>query len=197
MSTYKKLISDIGKGFGDIAKEIAGSDYARTIYPGKQALVTELNQTIAGNAKLAGGLMDDKVQATVRGTLEAMEMPGIDDMVGKVHAKSYEKDIEGLADEIAKHSDKADVAIGMMKEEAKEVVDAGLNPNALNLDIIDKATKYPRAYFSHPDKKVRENRIATAAAAYAGVAIGGRYLSGGTLTTDNYGRKDIAGIPFI
>jgi hypothetical protein len=197
MASYKKLMSDIGKGISDVAKEIASSDYGRTIYPGKQALINELNQTIASSQKISGGLLDEKVQQTVRGTLEAMDMSDIDSMVSGVHAKTYEKDIEGLADAISKQSGNAEAAIGIMKEEAKEIIDGGLNPNNLNLGLLDKVTKYPRAYFSHPDKQIRNNRIATAAAAYAGVAVGGRYLSGGTLTTDNYGRKDIAGIPFL
>ena len=59
------------------------------------------------------------------------------------------------------------------------------------------SSKYPQAYFKNPDKKVRNTRIGTAVGAYAALSVGGRYLQGGTLTTDQYGRKDIAGIPFL
>lgn len=197
MATFKKIISDMGKGFQDVAKEIAGSEYRRTIYPGGQQLINELHQTIAGNPKLSGGLLDEKIQNKTKETLQALDMSNANELVGKIHASSYEKDIEGLADAVSKHSNNADAVIGLMKDEAKEIMDAGLNPNNLNLGILDKATKYPRAYFSNPGKKVRETRIATVAAAYAGATVGGRYLSGGTLTTDSYGRKDITGIPFL
>lgn len=40
-------------------------------------------------------------------------------------------------------------------------------------------------------------RAGVTAGAYAGGAIGLRYLSGGTLTTNNQGESDIAGIPFV
>lgn len=40
-------------------------------------------------------------------------------------------------------------------------------------------------------------RIGGAGAAYMGAATGARYLSGGGLTYNNQGERDIAGIPFI
>lgn len=200
MASYNEMISSFGKSINEIASEFAGVDnYAKTIFPGLKKLEEEFAQTIAGDTKLSSSLMDDKVQRTVRETLEGIEgIPNIDEIVNKVHAQTYEKDIDGLADIIAKHSDKADIAVNIMKDDAKEVIDAGLNPNNLSLGLIDKAKKYPKAYFfSHPDKKIRNTRIGTAVGVYAGVSVGGRYLSGGTLTTDSYGRKDIAGIPLL
>ena len=61
----------------------------------------------------------------------------------------------------------------------------------------------PKAYFNPVDasgninKSARKARIATAAGAYVGINVGGRYLQGGTLTRDDYGQRDIAGIPFV
>lgn len=197
MATYGDMLDNLKKNFTDIAKEVSSGEFGKKIYPGQQELAQELNNTIAGNLKLSKSLLDDKVQTSVRGTLEAMGLSDIDSMVHKIHASTYEKDIDGLADTLAKYSDKSGIAINMMKSEAKDIVNNGMQTGNLNLNFFDKAKKYPLAYFSNPDKNIRNTRIATAAGLYAGLAVGGRYLSGGTLTNDSYGRKDIAGIPFI
>ena len=60
-----------------------------------------------------------------------------------------------------------------------------------------KAKEYTKSYYSAPDTKTRNTRIAATVGTASALAVGGRYLSGGTLTTDRYGQKDIAGIPFI
>ena len=49
----------------------------------------------------------------------------------------------------------------------------------------------------HTSLGQRVARIGAAAGLYAGGAIGTRYLTGGTLTYNNEGESDIAGIPFI
>lgn len=61
----------------------------------------------------------------------------------------------------------------------------------------NKWINMPRAYFDVEDQAARKVRIGTAVGGYAALNVGGRYLSGGTLTRDNYGQKDIAGVPFI
>ena len=66
-----------------------------------------------------------------------------------------------------------------------------------NLKWYQKAKEYTSAYYLSPDKKTRNTRIAATVGTASALAVGGRYLSGGTLTTDRYGQKDIAGIPFI
>lgn len=62
---------------------------------------------------------------------------------------------------------------------------------------INYYANIPKAYFNPADPKVRSDRIKAAVGGYAGVAIGGRVLQGGTLTTNEYGERDIAGIPFV
>ena len=66
-----------------------------------------------------------------------------------------------------------------------------------NLKWYQKAKEYTSAYYLNPDKKTRNTRIAATAGTVSAVAVGGRFLSGGTLTRDQYGQKNIAGIPFI
>lgn len=55
--------------------------------------------------------------------------------------------------------------------------------------------RFAKGYFG--DKTYGGTRIKTAVGAYAGVNLGGRFLSGGGITTNNQGERDIAGIPFV
>jgi hypothetical protein len=75
------------------------------------------------------------------------------------------------------------------------------------VDSVNKALKdvtgkdkmgylnFAQGYFG--DKKYGATRIKTAIGVYAGANIGGRMLSGGSITTNSQGERDIAGIPFI
>ena len=89
----------------------------------------------------------------------------------------------------------ADIIVDAAKATASDIMKK--NVTIKDASILQKPTTYAQAYFSNPDKTVKTQRIATAIGAYAGLTVGGRYLSGGTLTTDSYGRKDIAGVPFL
>lgn len=203
MASYEKMISDLGKSAMDFAKEFAKGNYARSIFPGKNELKQELDQTIANNAKIYNSLLNDKVQNAAKSVLQSDRTANISEddikhIASRIHAGTYEKDLEKLKGDIAKHSKNADMIIDDIKNEAKSIMGEGVSPDAIKtMNPGVKAMKYTQAYFSNPDKKITQNRIATAAAAYVGVSVGGRYLSGGNLTSDSYGKKDIAGIPFI
>lgn len=54
---------------------------------------------------------------------------------------------------------------------------------------------FAKGYFG--DKQYGGTRIKTVLGAGAATAVGVRYLSGGNLTTNAQGERDIAGIPFI
>lgn len=187
---------DMKKAARNIAKKPAVKQYFDSIYPGKTNLINELNQTIANDPKMSAKWMDERVQKRVSDTLEDLvPKDKIEELSQTVHSATYSDDIDELAKSIGQYTDKADIASKIMKDEAKEVIDNGLDN--IKPGLYDKITKYPQAYFKNPDKKVRNARIGTAIGAYAGLTVGGRYLQGGTLTTDQYGRKDIAGIPFL
>lgn len=187
---------DMKKAAKNIAKKPAVKQYFDSIYPGKTNLINELNQTIANDPKMSAKWMDERVQKRVSDTLEDLvPKDKIEELSQTVHSATYSDDIDELAKSIGQYTDKADIASKIMKDEAKEVIDNGLDN--IKPGLYDKITKYPQAYFKNPDKKVRNARIGTAIGAYAGLTVGGRYLQGGTLTTDQYGRKDIAGIPFL
>ena len=183
----------IGETIEDVASSISNSKWAKSIIPNVQ----ELNQTIAHDSKMSAKWMDEKVRGEVKSTMEKLHIPTdtIDELSQSIHANTYEKDIDSLAESLSQYTDKVDTASNLMKRKAKNVINDGLDN--VNLGLYDKITKYPQAYFKNPDKKVRNARIGTAVGAYAALSIGGRYLQGGTLTTDQYGRKDIAGIPFL
>lgn len=55
--------------------------------------------------------------------------------------------------------------------------------------------RFAQGYFG--DSKYGGTRIKTALGATAAAAVSTRYLSGGNLTTNAQGERDIAGIPFI
>lgn len=187
---------DMKKAARNIAKKPAVKQYFDSIYPGKTNLINELNQTIANDPKMSAKWMDERVQKRVSDTLEDLvPKDKIEELSQTVHSATYSDDIDELAKSIGQYTDKADIASKIMKDEAKEVIDNGLDN--IKPGLYDKITKYPQAYFKNTDKKVRNARIGTAIGAYAGLTVGGRYLQGGTLTTDQYGRKDIAGIPFL
>lgn len=52
-------------------------------------------------------------------------------------------------------------------------------------------------YFGDPVGGMGRTRAITTAGAYAGVSVGGRVVSGGSITRNSDGERDIAGIPFI
>lgn len=82
------------------------------------------------------------------------------------------------------------------------MVQSGLNMKRMGLqtDDIQRGMRTAdtlngmQTMFSGTEGK---KRLAAVGAAYAGVNVAGRYISGGTLTRNNDGERDIAGIPFI
>lgn len=185
----------IGDTIQDLASSVANSKWGKAVIP----TTDELNRTISGNTRLAGSLYDEKIQKSL-GRMFAFEanIPDLEavKMAKNVTAKNYDKAIESLSDDIVKYADKpVDKVIQRAKDVVKKEISKGIDADSLS--IPDKVMKYSAAYFMNPDKQIRNTRKATVAAAYAGTAIGGRYLTGGTLTTDKYGRKDIAGVPFL
>ena len=204
MATFSDFMSGLGKGAEELASEIAGSNYIKTIFPGMAELEKEFAETIAGSKKLMGKKLDIYAQNTVQDNLNKMSsklnIPEnvVNELKNGIHADTLDSDIDNLAKELSKYTDKSDKVAEILKKNAHSAVESHIGDSStLALSAGEKITKYPQAYFSHPDKKIRNTRIATAVGAYAGVAVGGRYLSGGTLTTDQYGRKDIAGVPFL
>lgn len=77
--------------------------------------------------------------------------------------------------------------------EAEKIVEARRR-RVDNLDRMANSALYRTA--STVGSYIREDPL-RAVGLYAGVTVGGRLLSGGTLTTNSRGERDIVGIPFI
>ena len=203
----------LGKTIDELAAEIASSKYFKTIFPGKKEIIQEFNETLNKNQKLKISLKDneihDIIQNEIKSTASFLKSNGLSDV------DLDEKSIDKLANSM-RNTDYSDESFNKLNEALKE---KGFEDNAINvtMDEIKKRTSeilsqdittkdipdvhkpmyYTKAYFSNPDKSIKNTRINTAIGAYAAINVGGRYLSGGTLTRDEYGRKDIAGIPFL
>ena len=191
----------IGNTIQDIASSVANSKWAKSLVP----TIEELNETIANNSKLSSSLHTENIQQSLANMFQGINISEEEaiKMAQTVNAKNYQKAIDDLSKSIAANTDKP---VDRVIERAKTVVERELSKKVdIDLEGIggpakvleNKIKKYPKAYFMNPDKDVRKARIGTAVGGYAAVSIGGRYLQGGTLTTDEYGRKDIAGIPFL
>ena len=180
----------IGETIEDVASSISNSKWAKSIIP----TVDELNKTIANNSKLSNSLHTENIQKSLSSMFQGINIPEEEaiKMAKTVNGKNYEKAIDNLSESIAEHTDKP---VDKVIQRAKTITEKELN-KAIDTDMMsipDKIMKYPQAYFKNPDKKIRNTRIGTAVGTYAALSVGGRYLQGGTLTTDQYGRKDIAG----
>lgn len=191
----------VGETLNDMVSSITESKWAKSIIP----TVDELNQTMVNNVSSSKRYLDS--QAAIGGAHALQNFGGLSEDKAKAIAKNISsKDIDAsidamrdkIAEAIPEDKDINKVMAAMKKKAASSV---NAKPDVDNvieeMKGIEKYAHYPKAYFTNPDKTIQKYRIGTAIGAYAGVAIGGRYLSGGTLTTDSYGRKDIAGIPFL
>lgn len=207
------------KAIGTTIQEVASS-IAHDVFPGKQALAGEIGERIASYAN-AGTHW--KVFRDSLGDASSGINKDIQDILFTRFDKDFLSDIGLKSDAIqnitelsgsATQSNLANTFDAIKKaandENFSRYVDDVVGPQIAktakglsaenvmpSIGKTNYALNVPRAYFDSPDKKVKTSRIAAAAAAYAGVSVGGRVLSGGTLTRDQYGRKDIAGIPFI
>jgi hypothetical protein len=90
-----------------------------------------------------------------------------------------------------------------VKEDITKALSSQAAQNSGSVDLkqmMGKVNYYaniPKAYFNPADPKVKADRIKAAVGGYAGVAVGARVLQGGSITRDEYGQRDSAGIPFV
>ena len=189
-----KVLNTVGAKIQDVASSVINGKFVQNVIP----TADELNKTIASNSKLSNSLHNTNIQKGLATMLQGIDVPEEEaiKIAKSVKVNNYNDAIDSFGDNISQYTDKP---VEKIRERAKNItkeeISKGIDPDTISKK--DKILKYPGAYFMNSDKQVRNARIAAAAGIYAGAAVSGRYLSGGTLTTDNYGRKDIAGIPFI
>lgn len=202
MASFNQMMNIVSKGASEIANEIASSSTFKAIIPGKAGFAEEVTTFINSNNKVKVKLQADKIEKKIATTLQKSKFNIDEDIAQKAAQSARGSSIDDIFANVSQslqengiEKEQAEKAAQFAKKNAQKVLDDTIDEETLK--IIDRIGIYPQAYFSNPNKKIRNTRIATAAGTYAGIAIGGRYLSGGTLTTDSYGQKDIAGVPFI
>ena len=199
-----------------VAEAISGSkikesNIYKTIIPGKKQLTEEVATRMSGKTIInSAGIKDDinillkdyidagiNISDNVSNAFKTFEKSKLDDNAIQELEKALRKDktfsdldiVDETVDEIV---DDIKSYVRKYKSSKKITTD-----DVQNLKWYQKAKEYTSAYYLNPDKKTRNTRIAATVGTASALAVGGRYLSGGTLTTDRYGQKDIAGIPFI
>ena len=178
--------------------------------------VEDIAASIAGVLKPKAGEMDNSVANLLRDSKKYQNMVAeenltkslesshlganaIQDIVNNMNGKTVDSAIDSVAEQAEKAlGQSAEPFLARAKQQAgNHLADASTNDILAETTKFEKYKKYPQAYFNSPDKKVNHGRIGAVAGVYTGAAVGARYLSGGTLTTDSYGRKDIVGVPFL
>jgi len=87
---------------------------------------------------------------------------------------------------------------GTVMGQGKQIFASNPEFDLNNLTGPRKGEALVRSYFSaDAGKEVQRDRIGAAIGAYAIANTGGRLLTGGSLTRNSSGQRDIAGIPFI
>lgn len=209
---YGAMMAGAKKTIGQVAHDIAGSQFRKDVLPGKENLMKEVSERVAKNQDVISGLQNAKnfiintmsaatgdpdysggigamlrskenIDSVVSAQLQILKKRGInstllnDDTLKTVQQKAHEAYQQG-------------VSLAQSSPQPGRVIFDSLN-------TVDKAGQIVQTYFSHPNEQVRTNRILGAVGAYGVASVGGRVMSGGNLTTDRYGRQNIAGIPFI
>lgn len=191
-------------GINQLAETIAGSEYWKKVVPGMKQLQQEAGARILSrdSSVFDAGKISEASNMIATALHNAQGKPINGDEFEK-YAKEIASKIKSV-DDVDKIFKENESILGGRdwKPLAKKIKDSFANKRTSEqafkeAKILEKITTIPQAYFTNPDDDIRKARIGTAVAGYATASVGGRYLSGGTLTRDSYGRDDIAGIPFV
>ena len=195
-----------------VAEAISGSkikesNIYKTIIPGKKQLTEEVATRMSSKTIInSAGIKDDinillkdyidagiNISDDVSNAFKTFEKSKLDDNAIQELEKALRKD-KTFSDLDIVDETMGDIKsyVGKYKSSKNVTTD-----DVQNLKWYQKAKEYTSAYYLSPDKKTRNTRIAATVGTASALAVGGRYLSGGTLTRDQYGQKNIAGIPFI
>lgn len=150
---------------------------------GNEAMMSKINDA------LQGGLDD--------GAYSAEAMNKAKDIIKNINSSNQDQIFGQLEGALSKNG------FEYVKEDITKALSSQTAQNSGSVDLkqmMGKVNYYaniPKAYFNPADPKVRSDRIKAAVGGYAGVAVGARVLQGGSITRDEYGQRDIAGIPFV
>lgn len=213
MASFNEILEKGVQGIGDIANQISSSQFTKNVLPTPEGFGAELGTYISSNRKIKIGYLQSKLDDAIgmaadmplsKAGLNADEIKAVNDQLARaMQGTDYSDEaLDTLAD-IMQRNNVDDATFQKFKKRAANNINDTLNAGAVT---VEKATiaegvlhplRYASTYFNNPDKTIKKQRIAAVAGAYAGVAVGSRLLAGGNLTHDEYGQKNIAGVPFI
>ena len=208
MAGFNEFMQGILKGAGDIANEFANSGFYKNVIPTSDEFTRELLQGINSNQKAKIDYLQDALDNAVKYRAKPpLKKAGLDNetienvsqqIANALHGTDYSDEaISKLADIMKSHNIN-DKMVNTFINNTSDSVQEVLSQNIVSLvNGTTHPVLYAKTYFNNPDPKIKQQRIAAVVGAYGTLAVGGRLLSGGTITEDNYGRRDIAGIPFI
>lgn len=198
-----------GKTIGEFLDSIMTSDFIKKLIP----KVNELDTTMAklvndGNfVKIiddgfsGNSYQTDEIKRALKPLLERLNTHGMSDIAieaNKIVTNLNDTNISNSIDslkELGKNNEFGNILDKVLKKSVNSDITADTVKSEMNR--INYYANIPKAYFNNSDSSIKKARIQGAIGGYAAVSVGGRFLNGGTLTTDSYGRKNIAGIPFI
>lgn len=213
MAGFNDILEKGTKGIGDIAGQISSSQFFKNVVPTAEGFGQELSAQISSNQKVKISYLQDRLanavgaaadRPLVKAGLSPDEIKAVNEQLAQALKGSDYSDaaLDTLSGIMSKHNID-DATFAKFKKLASKNISDTLNTASVT---IEKATltegmlhplRYASTYFNNPDKTIKKQRIAAVAGTYAGVAVGARALSGGNLTHDEYGQRDIAGVPFI
>lgn len=209
---YTSMMGSIKKTIGEVAHDIASSQFRYDVLPGKQPFLREVYERVEKTQDSTTGLQ--KVKNYLINTMASAT--GDPDYTGGIGMMlRSEKDIDHVVEsqlQVLKNRKinsniLNDDTLSAVKQKMHDAYAEGMrlaqaSPRSgasvfEELSTVDKAGQIVQTYFKNPDERVRSNRILGTVGAYGAVSVGGRLMSGGTLSVDRYGRENLAGIPFI
>lgn len=213
MASFNDMFAKGAKGVGDIASQISSSQFFKNVVPTAKDFGKELSANINSNQKVKISYLQAQLGDAVgkaaerplfKAGLNADEVKAVNEQLTQALQGSDYSDaaLDTLAGIMRQHNID-DATFQKFKKIASEKISKTLKTasvtveNATMLEGMHHPLRYASTYFSNPDQTIKRQRIAAVAGTYAGVAVGARTLSGGNLTHDEYGQRDIAGIPFI
>ena len=151
---------------------LARKNYAEALEKAKASNVDDIWNNENVKRAQTHFLTDDMSENGARISLESYTGGDVDDMISllKEDSAAYLKMSDSLGESIS------NAQAGFVMQDQ---------------NMLEKTL----TYFSNSEYGGK--RVAATAAAGVGLAVGGRLMSGGTLTRDADGRRDLAGVPFI
>lgn len=188
------------RGLADVAGfEGVAKAFSETAMSGRAISQSVINNEMAARGtkllREAASLAGDANTGIGKEIVQAMDAKTAEELIGKL-----DDNFIGKISAIDGKSEALQTALTAYRE-AQDIASSGLNE-------LDKARKLMgrekpglgiigTAKGFYGDSEYGSTRLKATLAGAAGVAVGGRLLSGGSLTTNARGEHDIAGIPFI